>query len=207
VLRPASSSWSDVDGKKEKGDVENRSIAGMVFRACRRRCVCGKSSRCGERSSGFLPSPVCPWRPGCWRIRGLSESGVWILVFSARRLERLQPLGVSMAWSRCRTSQRGSRWPPARDSAPALFRGRSARRHPHHGVHQKTMGSRRSMLTVSPAGVGPAEIGRNRKYVFALPPRFANDGREGVREVVAIVTARPLRAIPISHESTLRNTR
>ncbi|HUB31169.1 MAG TPA: hypothetical protein VL967_15795 [Terracidiphilus sp.] len=72
---------------------------------------------------------------------------------------------------------------------------------------KKQWGKDGSMLMVSPAGVGPAEIGRNRKYVFALPPRFAYDGRQGVDEVLAIVTARPLRAIPFSRQSTFKNTR
>ncbi len=56
-----------------------------------------------------------------------------------------------------------------------------------------------SNLIVSAAGVGPSEIGRNRKYVFALPPRFTNVDVEGVQEVLDIVTRQPFRAIRISH--------
>jgi hypothetical protein len=55
-------------------------------------------------------------------------------------------------------------------------------------------------LIVSAAGVGPSELGRNREYVFVLPPRFADVDVEGAQEVLDIVTRHPLRAVRISHE-------
>jgi hypothetical protein len=49
-----------------------------------------------------------------------------------------------------------------------------------------------SALMVSAAPFPPGEIGRNRKYVFALPPRFSYDEPEGVQEVLDIVGGTPL---------------
>lgn len=57
---------------------------------------------------------------------------------------------------------------------------------------KKQWGKDGSNLIVSAAGVGPSVIGRNRKYVFALPPRFANVDLEGMQEVLDIVTSHPL---------------
>lgn len=54
-----------------------------------------------------------------------------------------------------------------------------------------------SNLIVSAAPVPPTELGRNRKFVFALPPRFSYDELEGVQEVLDIVMGRPLRAVRI----------
>jgi hypothetical protein len=62
----------------------------------------------------------------------------------------------------------------------------------------KQWGKDGSALIVSAAGVGPSEIGRNRKYVFALPPRFADVDVEGVQEVLDIVTGHPLHATRIA---------
>ena len=47
---------------------------------------------------------------------------------------------------------------------------------------------------VSAAPIGPSELGRNSKYVFALPPRFEYAFPTGVEEVLEIVKNRPLRA-------------
>jgi len=44
------------------------------------------------------------------------------------------------------------------------------------------------------SGVGPSEIGRNRKHVFAILPRFNPDGA-GVREVELILQHGPLHPI------------
>ena len=49
--------------------------------------------------------------------------------------------------------------------------------------------------TVSAAPFPPSEIGRNREYVFATPPRFINDSLEGWEEVVTIVGNHPLHPI------------
>jgi hypothetical protein len=51
----------------------------------------------------------------------------------------------------------------------------------------------RGDLSVSAAGFGPSELGRNRKYVFALPPRFNEENVPGVQEVNQILQHDPLR--------------
>jgi len=51
----------------------------------------------------------------------------------------------------------------------------------------------RGDLSVSAAGFGPSELGRNRKYVFALPPRFNEAEVAGVEEVNQILQHDPLR--------------
>ena len=47
---------------------------------------------------------------------------------------------------------------------------------------------------VSAAPIGPSELGQNRKYVFALPPRFDWAYPTGYEEVEQILSTRPLRA-------------
>jgi hypothetical protein len=50
-------------------------------------------------------------------------------------------------------------------------------------------------FAVSAASIGPGEIGRNRKYVFAVPPRMIDsDNLYGWEEVVRIMQSNPLRA-------------
>jgi hypothetical protein len=46
---------------------------------------------------------------------------------------------------------------------------------------------------VSAAPFGPAELGRNRKYVFAVPPRWDYDFSEGYEEAEKILTPASLR--------------
>jgi len=46
---------------------------------------------------------------------------------------------------------------------------------------------------VSAASIGPGELGRNRRYVFAVPPRMIDtDNTYGWREVVKIMRSNPL---------------
>lgn len=47
-------------------------------------------------------------------------------------------------------------------------------------------------LVVSAAPVSPGELGRNTKYVFALPPRYINDSIDGWDEVEKIIQSDPL---------------
>jgi hypothetical protein len=47
-------------------------------------------------------------------------------------------------------------------------------------------------LIVSAAPIGPGILGRNAKYVFALPPRFDYEDRPGREEVGAIIQSHPL---------------
>ncbi|HEY6446800.1 MAG TPA: hypothetical protein VIY53_10095 [Acidobacteriaceae bacterium] len=46
--------------------------------------------------------------------------------------------------------------------------------------------------SVSATPYEPGEIGRNRKYVFALPPRYNIDEDHGYREVIEILNGHPL---------------
>jgi hypothetical protein len=47
-------------------------------------------------------------------------------------------------------------------------------------------------LILSAAPVGPSELGRNAKYVFALPPRFNYADIDGREEVGEIIQSHPL---------------
>ncbi|MGA8489446.1 MAG: hypothetical protein WB711_03430 [Terriglobales bacterium] len=49
-------------------------------------------------------------------------------------------------------------------------------------------------FVVSAAPIGPGELGRNRRYVFALPPRFDWAFPTGYQEVEQILTGKPLHA-------------
>ncbi|MGA9584719.1 MAG: hypothetical protein WBQ95_05280 [Terracidiphilus sp.] len=50
-------------------------------------------------------------------------------------------------------------------------------------------------FSVSAAPIGPSELGRNRKYVFALPPRFAGfDDATGTDEVLRLLQQKPFQA-------------
>jgi hypothetical protein len=50
----------------------------------------------------------------------------------------------------------------------------------------------RDRLSVSAAPIGPSEIHRNSKYVFALPPRFEYAFPTGWEEVIQILKRAPL---------------
>lgn len=56
----------------------------------------------------------------------------------------------------------------------------------------------RGDFSVSPAPVLPNEIGRNKRYVFALPPRFDYDFLDGWQEVVKILQGEPLHAYSVA---------
>lgn len=47
-------------------------------------------------------------------------------------------------------------------------------------------------LIVSAAPIGPSELGRNSRYVFALPPRYNFAFPDGYQEVEAILKNKPL---------------
>jgi hypothetical protein len=49
-------------------------------------------------------------------------------------------------------------------------------------------------ISVSAAPFGPGEIGRNARYVFALPPRFDYGDARGREEVQEILRHNPIRA-------------
>jgi hypothetical protein len=47
-------------------------------------------------------------------------------------------------------------------------------------------------LAVSAAPIGPTELGSNKNYVFALPPRYDYDFHTGYQEVEKIMQSNPL---------------
>jgi hypothetical protein len=47
-------------------------------------------------------------------------------------------------------------------------------------------------MSVSAAPIPPIEIGRNRKYVFALPPRWSVGDELGYEEVIDVIQQNPL---------------
>lgn len=49
-------------------------------------------------------------------------------------------------------------------------------------------------LIFSPAPIGPSELTRNRKYVFALPARYNYDLATGYEEVGALIQGKALKA-------------
>lgn len=49
-------------------------------------------------------------------------------------------------------------------------------------------------FSVSAAPFGPGELGRNKKYVFALPARYNYDFLEGWEQVENILKGHPLHA-------------
>ncbi|HTX76984.1 MAG TPA: hypothetical protein VMD29_12320 [Terracidiphilus sp.] len=58
----------------------------------------------------------------------------------------------------------------------------------------------RGDLIVSAAPLGPGEIGRNARYVFALPPRWSFDDLPGLDDALRILASHPLHAICASGE-------
>jgi hypothetical protein len=59
---------------------------------------------------------------------------------------------------------------------------------------------------VSAAPIGPNELGRNRRYVFALPPRFDFAYPAGYEEVEQILGSKPLHgACPAVRDQPKRN--
>jgi hypothetical protein len=47
-------------------------------------------------------------------------------------------------------------------------------------------------LVVSAAPIGPSELGRNSRYVFALPARYNYAYPDGYKEVEEIIEKKPL---------------
>jgi hypothetical protein len=56
-------------------------------------------------------------------------------------------------------------------------------------------------FNVSAAPIGPSELGRTEKYVFALPPRFAGfDDAIGVDEVLQLLNQKPFQMPCSTHQ-------
>jgi hypothetical protein len=57
-------------------------------------------------------------------------------------------------------------------------------------------------MAVSAAPIGPAELGRNKSYVFALPPRWVGFiDAEGIDEVQTLMNQKPFQS-PCGHKAT-----
>jgi len=58
-------------------------------------------------------------------------------------------------------------------------------------------------MAVSAAPIGPAELGRNKSYVFALPPRWIGFWADvkGMDEVQTLMNQNPFQA-PCGHKGT-----
>ena len=52
----------------------------------------------------------------------------------------------------------------------------------------------KNRIIVSAAPVGPSALGRNKKFVFALPARYNYALPDGFQEVDEIILRKPLRA-------------
>ena len=61
-------------------------------------------------------------------------------------------------------------------------------------THQQWDALRKGKFVVSAAPVGPGELDRNAKYVFAESPRMINPDLEGAKEIESIMKGKPLHA-------------
>jgi hypothetical protein len=61
-------------------------------------------------------------------------------------------------------------------------------------THKQWKSVQAGEFVVSAASIGPGELDRNTKYVFAEPPQMINPDLEGAKELENIMTARPLHA-------------
>jgi hypothetical protein len=104
------------------------------------------------------------------------------------------------------------RWEDANNSGPhgdqVIQRGplvilqnpRSSSAHPLQDLaimvftHAQWDALQKGGFVVSAAPIGPGEIGRNRKYVFAEPPRNLNPDAPGYEEALKIMQSNPLHA-------------
>ena len=61
-------------------------------------------------------------------------------------------------------------------------------------THAQWNETEKNQIIVSAAPIGPSELGRNNKFVFALPARYNYALPEGFQEVDEIMRRKPLRA-------------
>ena len=61
-------------------------------------------------------------------------------------------------------------------------------------THRQWKSVQEGKFVVSPAPIGPGELDRNAKYVFAEPPRMINPDLEGAEEIENIMKLKPLHA-------------
>jgi hypothetical protein len=61
-------------------------------------------------------------------------------------------------------------------------------------THRQWDSLQKGKFVVSAASIGPGELDRNTKYVFAEPPRMINPDLEGAEEIESIMKGSPLHA-------------
>ncbi len=61
-------------------------------------------------------------------------------------------------------------------------------------THRQWKSLQEGNFFVSAASIGPGELDRNAKYVFAEPPRMINPDLEGAEELIKIMHSNPLHA-------------
>jgi hypothetical protein len=61
-------------------------------------------------------------------------------------------------------------------------------------THPQWNSLRQAKFFISAAPIGPSDMGQNRKYVFATPPRMINDSLFGCDEVIKLLETHPLHA-------------
>ena len=86
--------------------------------------------------------------------------------------------------------------PPRKESGPRVVirDPRWTKAHPRQDIPVMVFTRKQweEDLVVSAAPIGPSELGRNLRYVFALPPRYNFAFPDGYKEVEEIVTKKPL---------------
>lgn len=106
---------------------------------------------------------------------------------------------VEEAWGGYARTERGDE---ASESGPAIRivnpRSKTSDQYQDISImvftHKQWQALQDDKFFVSPAPIGPGELGRNAKYVFAIPPRMINPDLEGAEEIVNIMKASPLHA-------------
>ena len=61
-------------------------------------------------------------------------------------------------------------------------------------THKQWDSLQEGKFVVSAASIGPGDLDRNAKYVFAEPPRMINPDLEGAAEIESIMKGNPLHA-------------
>jgi hypothetical protein len=82
----------------------------------------------------------------------------------------------------------------------AIINPQSTPSEPHQDIdimiftHAQWNSLRQDKFFISAAPIGPSDMGQNRKYMFATPPRMINDSLFGCEEVIKLLQTHPLHA-------------
>ncbi len=130
----------------------------------------------------------------CRNIDQLPELAVRLLLLTPRKLERL----LHPELSRERPGTRLAEASPLHrgaDPPSKMYQTKSLRRHPYPlFTHADWKLVNEGKISVSAAPFPPSELGRNARYVFALPPRFDYDFSTGYQEVESLIRQKSLHA-------------